>query len=309
MRGAAATAAWLVFVMVVSSAAALYYALLAARRFRSDRLMEPDYNARVQTSLLRNRTNPTGLAGRIVERFARQVRPGAYLRPNQRRVSTALGYAGYVGIDKLVIFRLLQLMIALAFGLGGASIAWGRGAFGLEVGLFLAILGYIAPTSVLRRLGRARQARIARELPAILDLLVVSVEAGLSIGESVRLVAREAGRRGGILGGELAVAAAEMGTGVSLTDSLRNLAERSGSEELKALAALIIQSEQMGSRLGPALRASGEQLLARRRARAEERAQRSAVQMLFPLVILILPAMVIVILGPAFIQVIGTLNN
>jgi len=308
MRSEAA-AAVLVFVMIAGGAAALYRALFAPERVNGDRLIEPGYNTRDQTSLLRNRSNSDGLPGRIVERFARQFHTGAGLRPNQRRLSVALGYAGYVGIDKLVIFRILQVVVALVFGLVGAWIAWGGSALGVEIGCFFAILGYIAPTSILRRLGRARQTRIARELPAILDLMVVSLEAGLGLAESLRLVAREFGRRGGILAGELGIAAAEMGAGVSLAESLRNLAERSGSEELKALGALIIQSDQMGSRLGPALRASGEQLSVRRRARAEERAQRSAVQMLFPLVILILPAMLIVILGPAFIQVIGTLNN
>jgi tight adherence protein C len=69
----------------------------------------------------------------------------------------------------------------------------GRGAFGLEIGFFFGILGYILPTSVLRRFGRARQNRIARELPAILDLMVVSLEAGLGLAEALRLVARESG--------------------------------------------------------------------------------------------------------------------
>jgi hypothetical protein len=123
MRGEEA-AAFLVFVMVASGAAALYDVLFAPRHFRSDRLMEPEYNAKGQTSLLRIRSNPTGLAGRIVERFARQVREGTGLRPKQRRLSAALGYAGYGGIDKIVIFRLLQVIVVVMFGLTGAWIAW-----------------------------------------------------------------------------------------------------------------------------------------------------------------------------------------
>jgi tight adherence protein C len=92
-----------------------------------------------------------------------------------------------------------------------------------------------------------------------------------------------------LLGNELAIAAAEMSAGVSLENSLRDLAERTGIEELKTLTALVIQSEKMGARLGPALRTSSEMLSTRRRMRAEEAAQKSTIKMLFPLVLFILP--------------------
>jgi tight adherence protein C len=308
MVGEAAASALLVFALVAIGAAALYELIFARRRSSDERLLEPGIDAGGGTSLLRN-SPPAGLPGLMVERIARQVREGAGLRPNQRRLTAALSHAGYVGIDKLVIFRIIQVGVAGVFGLAGAWIAWGNGSLGTEFGLVLAILGYILPNSVLRRLGRARQIKIARELPATLDLMVVCLEAGLGLAESVKLVARESQRRGGVLGAELAQAAAEMSTGASLPDSLHSLAERVGSDELKSLAALIIQSDQMGTRLGPALRASGEQFAAKRRARAEERAQRSAVHMLIPLVILILPAMLIIVLGPAFIQVLAVLQN
>jgi tight adherence protein C len=161
---------------------------------------------------------------------------------------------------------------------------------------------------LLRKLGAARQAVLARELPAALDLLVVSLEAGLGIGESIKVIGRETERQGRLLGAELSTVAAEMSAGLSLEDSLRNLDERTGVEDIKSLAALIVQCEKMGGRLGPALRSSSELLTTKRRLRAEENAQKSAIKMLIPLVLLILPAMMIVILGPAVIQIIHVLG-
>jgi tight adherence protein C len=106
-----------------------------------------------------------------------------------------------------------------------------------------------------------------------------------------------------VLGKELATAAAEMGAGVTLEDSMGNLSERTGVEDLKSIGAVIIQSREIGGRLGPSLRAAAELLSAKRRLRAEEAAQKSSVKMLLPLVLLILPAMMIIILGPAIIQI------
>lgn len=308
MAGAAAASSLLVFGLIAVGAAALYQILFARQRSCGDRLVEPGTNSEYSGSLLRSRPSQSGVAGVMLERLIRRTRGEGGLQPNQRRLSAALGHAGYVGIDKLVIFRLIQIAVATLFGLTGSWIAWSHGSFGVEMGVFLGILGYILPTSLLRRAGRKRQMRIARELPAILDLTVVCLEAGLGLAEAVRLVARESGRHSQVLGIELGIAAAEMSTGASLADSLLNLADRSGSEELKSLTALIIQSDQMGTRLGPALRASGEQFASKRRSRAEEKAQRSAVHMLLPLVTLILPAMLIVILGPAFIQVMSVID-
>jgi tight adherence protein C len=135
----------------------------------------------------------------------------------------------------------------------------------------------------------------------------VSLEAGLGIGESIKVIGHETERQGRLLGAELSTVAAEMSAGLSLEDSLRNLDERTGVEDIKSLAALIVQCEKMGGRLGPALRSSSELLTTKRRLRAEEAAQKSAIKMLIPLVLLILPAMMIVILGPAVIQIVHVL--
>jgi pilus assembly protein TadC len=301
--------ATLVFVLVAAAAAALYQILFAPQHGCGDRLIERGAKIDAGIPLLRDRPAHAGIAGAMIERMAYCSREGRAQGPKERRLSAALTHAGYAGIDKLIIFRLIQIAVGSMFALSGAFIAWGNGSLGMEIGALFGILGYIVPNSALRRLGIKRQMKIARELPAILDLMVVCLEAGLGLGESLRLVARESARHGGVLGAELRIVAAEMGTGALLANCLHNMAERCGSGEVKNLVALIVQSDQMGTRLGPALRASGEQCAARRRARAEQKAQRSSVHMLVPLVVFILPAMLIVVLGPAFIQVLGLFQN
>lgn len=172
----------------------------------------------------------------------------------------------------------------------------------LFLGVAGAALGYLAPQIVVSRIAKRRREQIYRELPPVLDLLVVTLEAGLGLAEAIRLVGREAERHGSILGHEMSTAAAEMEAGVSIADSLRNLGERTGVDDVRSLAALLIQSGKMGGRLAPSLRAASELLNSRRTLRAEEQAHRAAVKMLIPLVALMLPAMVIVIVGPAAIE-------
>ncbi len=102
---------------------------------------------------------------------------------------------------------------------------------------------------------------------------------------------------------------AEMASGRSLGEALRAFADRTAVPELKPLASTMIQSEQMGSQIGPTLKASSDAMRAGRRLRAEEDAQKATIKILFPLVLFVLPAMLIVIVGPALIQIISTLNH
>src|SRR6202035_3530986 len=109
------------------------------------------------------------------------------------------------------------------------------------------------------------------------------------------------------IGEELSLVASEIQAGSSLGQALRNLAERTAVEDIKPLAATLIQSEQLVSQIAPALHASSDALRARRRLRAEEAAQKTTIKILFPLVLFVLPAMLMVIVGPAIIQMLHTL--
>jgi tight adherence protein C len=169
--------------------------------------------------------------------------------------------------------------------------------------------GYAAPGYYIGRRGRARQNQIARQLSDVLDLLVVCVEAGLGLFEAIKIVGTETARRGQAIGEELMFMSAEIAAGSRLGDALRAMAERTAVEDIKPLAATLIQSEQLGAQIAPALRASSDALRARRRLRAEEAAQKASVKMLIPLVLFVLPALISVMLGPAFIQIMRTFGH
>jgi len=142
----------------------------------------------------------------------------------------------------------------------------------------------------------------------VLDLLVVCVEAGLGLLESIKVVGTETKEQGLAIGSELSQVAAEVNSGGSLGEALRALAERSGVADIKPLAATLIQSEELGAAIGPALRAISDSIRIRRRLRAEESAQRTTIKILFPLVLMILPAMLLIIVGPAIVQTVRTLS-
>jgi tight adherence protein C len=169
-------------------------------------------------------------------------------------------------------------------------------------------LGALIPSYYIKRTVRIRQDAIANELAGVLDLLVVCVEAGLGLNEAIRIVGSESERQKQYIGRELAVVSGEISAGKSMGEALRSLAERTAVEEMKPLAATLIQSEQLGTQIGPTLRASADSMRNSRRLKAEENAQKLSVKMLFPLVLLVLPAMLALILGPAMIQIVRTLN-
>ena len=310
MTSGALPSALLVFILGVASATALYRALFGSRRAHADRLLEPSYSGgEPSAAMLRGSANPSGFGLRLVEAITRHPGSKTALTPGQRRLATTLAHAGFNGLDKLMAFRLIQLSTAAVCGFAGAWAGSLLGDLALQMALFFGAIGYLVPFRILGRMARNRQVRIIHELPATLDLMTVCLEAGLGLAEALRLVARRSERRGSVLGAELGVMSGELSAGVALSDALRNLAERAGTEDLKSVAALLIQSDQMGTRLAPALRASADQFATRRRMRAEERAQKAAIKMLVPLVLLILPAMLIVVLGPALLGIIAVVTK
>ena len=299
-----------VFVLLLTSLLAVVAAFLNPRRASANRLTTPGKRiAAGRSGLARGSIELAGLPGWLLEWQLRRTRETVTNNPAIQRLRTMLAHAGYSGLDKLVIFRALQVAAILGLALLAMLAAIATAHAALLSAIAGAAAGYLIPVRTLRRMVRRRQIRIARELPGTLDLLVVCLEAGVSLMESIRIVAREALRQGRVIGAELTIVAGELNAGLPLEDGLRQLGERTGVDDLKSLAALLIQSERMGSRLGPALRASAEALTTRRRMRAEEQAQKSTIKMLVPLVLLILPAMMIIILGPAVLQVLALLRS
>ena len=190
---------------------------------------------------------------------------------------------------------------ALGGGFGGLVLgaAVGGPAPGFLFAVGLAAFGFAAPGVVVSMRGRARREVIKAELPDALDLLAVSVEAGLGFdGALVKLTEHMEGP----LAEEFSLTLGEMRIGESRQDALKKLAERANTPEVASFTRAIIQADQLGISLGRLLRVQAADSRLKRQAAAEEKAMKSPIKMLFPTVLFIFPAMFIVVLGPAFLN-------
>ncbi|WP_434115208.1 type II secretion system F family protein [Paraburkholderia caffeinilytica] len=173
--------------------------------------------------------------------------------------------------------------------------------------LVLAGIGYYLPNVALARQVRLRQQIIFENFPDALDLLTVCVEAGLGLDAALMKVANEMHLKSRAMGDELQLLMLELRAGLSKETALKNLALRTGVEELDILVAMLIQAERFGTSVGDSLRVHSENLRLKRRLRAEEAAGKIAVKLLFPLIFCIFPTLMLILLGPAFIQVLRVL--
>jgi tight adherence protein C len=173
----------------------------------------------------------------------------------------------------------------------------------------MAAAGWIAPGFFVGRRAKSRQREIQRALPDALDLLVVCVEAGLGLNQALMRVSQEIRHVSALIGDELGLVNLEIRAGVPRPDALRNLGSRTGVAELRSLAAMLIQTDRFGTSIAQAMRVHADTLRTKRRQRAEEAAAKTTVKLVFPLVLFIFPAMFVVLLGPAVIQISRVLGN
>jgi tight adherence protein C len=168
---------------------------------------------------------------------------------------------------------------------------------------FAAFMGYFLPSYMLDKKIRKRQDILRLSLPDALDMLVVSVEAGLGLDQAIQHVGRELQITHKELSEELSLVNLEMRAGKRRVEALRNLAERTGESELQKLVAILVQTDRFGTSIGDSLRSHSEFLRVRRRQEAEERAGKVGVKLVFPIFFFILPAMLVVAAGPGLLQV------
>ncbi len=198
----------------------------------------------------------------------------------------------------------------LALGLPALLLVAGVSAPGARFGrlflmllLALAAFGYYLPNAVLARVAAIRKREIFETIPDALDLLTVCVEAGLSLERALVKVASEIHIKSVTLAQELQLVLMEMRAGFTKEKALRNLALRSGVDDVDTLVAMLIQSERFGTSMGDSLRVHAENLRTKRRMMAEEAAAKIALKLLFPLIFCIFPTLLMVLLGPACIQI------
>lgn len=195
-----------------------------------------------------------------------------------------------VGYRVMVAVGLTVLWIWLSVVSGFTFIVLLLGA------LLLGLLGWMLPISYIRRRGRERTARIDYDLPELIDILVVTLEAGLSFLASLHMAAD---RLDGPLGLELRLTLQEQRMGLTVNDALDGMLRRCETPSLRTFVRSVLQGESLGVSTGQIMRNLAVEMRKRRRAAAEERAQKAPVKMLFPLVFLIFPAMFVILLGPA----------
>ena len=174
--------------------------------------------------------------------------------------------------------------------------------------LLTATVGYYLPNMILNRIAGRRKREIFETLPDALDLLTVCVEAGLSLERAFVKVAGEIHIKSVILAQELQIVLMEMRAGFSKEKALRNFALRSGVDDVDSLVAMLIQSERFGTSVGDSLRVYSENLRNKRRVMAEECAAKIGLKLLFPLIFCIFPTLLMVLLGPAAMQLTRTLS-
>lgn len=165
-----------------------------------------------------------------------------------------------------------------------------------------AALGYYLPNIVLSKIVKKRQLEIVETLPDATDLLIICMEAGLSFDQALSKVASEIKLKSEVLSQELELLLIEVRSGFSRERALRNLALRTGVEEIDGLATMVIQSERFGTSIGDALRIHADTARTKRRQRAEETASKIALKLLFPLLFCLMPAIFVVLLVPSLMQ-------
>jgi tight adherence protein C len=226
----------------------------------------------------------------------------------ERELRTLLDSAGFYRSSAATFFgtRILAAVcvplatIALGLAGGGVSLRLLGGA------LFLGGFGWLLPKFLLERRASRRLEQVDREVPELVDLLVTSVEAGVGFGGALQLAARSIR---GPLGDELRLALQEQSMGLTTDEALRNLAARVDSPAIRAFIQALLQGESLGVSIGKILRDIAVDMRKRRRQKAEEKAQKAPVKILFPLIVLILPAMFIFTLGPAVVQILRVLGS
>jgi tight adherence protein C len=219
-----------------------------------------------------------------------------------------LSSAGFRSEGAVAMFSTIKALSALTgfFLAGGVSLL--IKGFTIHALLYTVIVGLVClflPELVLTLMAKKRKEKVFLGLPDALDLMVVCVEAGLGLDQAMRKVAEELNRAHPVVGYEFKVCNQALQMGRTRNDVLKDLGERNNVDDLKTLASIMIQVDRFGTSIGQALRTQSETMRTRRKQIAEEKAAKTAVKLIFPLVLFIFPGIFVVLVGPAAITMIN----
>lgn len=228
------------------------------------------------------------------------------------RVGRMLHQAGYRGERAIRIFWGLRIFLCLALGFGGLLVSFMSKATMQDVLLLGGaggLAGYFFPYLSVRRKANARVLEMRETLPDTLDLIVICVEAGMGVDAALTRVAAEQTEQGLAMGEELLLTTKEMQAGAIRKEALTRLADRIGMEELRGLITFLTQTEELGGSIARSLRVYAATMRDKRSQAAEEAARKMVIKLIFPLVFFILPAIFIIILGPAGLSIMKMLSS
>ena len=265
--------------------------------------------AGVQSIVMPDDRPAAELAQRIAQPLNKLLPPSA---TEVHKLQRQLMHAGFRSAEAPIIFRAIHLASMAGFPLivAGVCALTARPLNNALVYIILAfVVGFFLPRFFLNRTIKKRQRLIRWGLADALDLMVVSVEAGLGLNAAMMKVATELRDVHSDVAIEFELANLEIRVGRDRDEALRNLAERTGVDDLRSFVAMLIQTDKFGTSIAKGLRIFSDSLRTKRRQRAEQEAQKAAVKLLFPLACFLFPTLFIAILGPAAINLMDTLGK
>lgn len=300
------------FVCITLGVVAVYWLMFRPPSAATERLKqmgEGSPGLAPALTLVADESAVAALAERMASPLSRLAPPSA---AEAKKLQKQLMHAGYRSENAPIIYRALQL-VSLAFF--PAAVALGCAFAGRPLGsaamyiLGAFVLGFMLPRYLLNKMIKGRQLRVQWGLADALDLMVVSIEAGLGLNAALVRVGDELKDVHPEIGEEFALTNLEIRVGRERDEALRNLAERTGVDDLRSLCAMLIQADRFGTSIARAVRVYADSLRTKRRQRAEQAAQKAAVKLLFPLACFLFPTLFIALLGPAFINLTDTFSK
>ena len=229
------------------------------------------------------------------------------------RIRRKLVYAGYRNPDALQIFYAIKIVLAVALPLAVVIVSQWLPKLSTQLVALYALIGtgagLLVPNIVLERLTEARLRKLRNGFPDALDLMVVCVEAGLGLSQTIQRVADELFVSHPELANEMSMVNAEMRAGVDSVTALKHLADRTGLDDIRGLVSLLVQTLRFGTAIADSLRVYSEEFRDRRMQKAEELAAKIGTKMIFPLIVFMFPGFFVVALGPAVIALIGVFQQ
>jgi len=255
------------------------------------------------TPMLGQRDAGDGMVVKVIQQLGEQVPIDPADASLLRRDLMSAGYRSEQAFFFYQAARVIAVVVLVVLALIFRSYITTNGILAVVIPIAAGMLGYFGPGLVLDNMVSNRHERIRMSLPDALDLMVVSVEAGLGLDQAIQYVAKELVVTHPDISEELQLVNLEIRAGKRRVEALRNLAERTGETELRKLVAILIQTERFGTSIADSLRTHSDFMRVRRRQEAEERANKVGVKLVFPIFFFILPAMLVVSAGPVLLQV------